>query len=51
MGTTAVVVVLVLLAGFLAGGAWTMRETSRLLAVVLTVLTLLALAGAVTYLV
>ncbi|GAB2921166.1 hypothetical protein GCM10027047_18110 [Rhodococcus aerolatus] len=49
--STAIVVVLVLLAGFLAGGAWTMRTTSRLFAAVLAVLTALALAGAVAYLV
>ena len=51
MSTTVIVVVLVLLAGFLAGGAWTLRDTARPLAVALGVLTVLALAGAVLHLV
>jgi hypothetical protein len=49
--STAIVVVLVLLAGFLGGGAWTMRTTSRPFAAVLGILTVLAAAGAVLYLV
>ena len=51
MNTVAIVVILVLVAGFLCGGAYSMWQTSRLFAGVLAALAVLAAVGVVLYLV
>lgn len=50
MSKEVVVIVLIALAGFLAGGAYTTWRTARTAAIVLLVLTFLAVAGAVLWL-